>query len=296
MICDLLPALVASGARLAAYNTPEYLRDVGTPARHATGRARSCRQPGESDLNSRHPAARDILRLRRCAQRGTRSYRAPCPRRCAAHSGAGAAVATRARSRPADRCAVTNRPQVAKGFVTFEGSRRFWAGSKRCLRRMAACSTASTSARIIRRPGSRRNSRAEDPLRMPKAGHAAVATRLRRPADRPTAIGTDRRQPRATSARRANSASGPTASAPDRVAAIGERTAAKMASPPIPDLMFENVSEAVDFDLNIPGDLRRSVVCHQRRLEGQTSSRWWSAFAGARARESRTVATQSFGR
>jgi mannose-1-phosphate guanylyltransferase/phosphomannomutase len=36
MIQDLLPQLVASGVRIAAYNTPEYIRDVGTPDRHAT--------------------------------------------------------------------------------------------------------------------------------------------------------------------------------------------------------------------------------------------------------------------
>ena len=35
MIRDLLPALLASGAKLAVYNTPEYLRDIGTPPRHA---------------------------------------------------------------------------------------------------------------------------------------------------------------------------------------------------------------------------------------------------------------------
>ena len=35
MIRELLPALVATGARIATYNTPEYLRDVGSPTRHA---------------------------------------------------------------------------------------------------------------------------------------------------------------------------------------------------------------------------------------------------------------------
>ena len=30
---------MASGVRVAAYNTPEYLRDVGTPSRHATAEA-----------------------------------------------------------------------------------------------------------------------------------------------------------------------------------------------------------------------------------------------------------------
>ena len=35
MIHDVLPARIAGGARIGVYNTPEYLRDVGTPARHA---------------------------------------------------------------------------------------------------------------------------------------------------------------------------------------------------------------------------------------------------------------------
>jgi histidinol-phosphate phosphatase family protein len=39
MIHDVLPALIAAGCRVAAYNTPEYLRDVGTPARHAMAEA-----------------------------------------------------------------------------------------------------------------------------------------------------------------------------------------------------------------------------------------------------------------
>ena len=35
MILDVLPRLLARGAPVAVYNTPEYLRDVGSPARHA---------------------------------------------------------------------------------------------------------------------------------------------------------------------------------------------------------------------------------------------------------------------
>src|SRR3954471_7786109 len=35
MIHDVLPRLIAQGKAIATYNTPEYLRDVGTPARHA---------------------------------------------------------------------------------------------------------------------------------------------------------------------------------------------------------------------------------------------------------------------
>jgi len=34
MIRDLLPEIIASGSEIAVYNTPEYLRDVGTQRRH----------------------------------------------------------------------------------------------------------------------------------------------------------------------------------------------------------------------------------------------------------------------
>jgi mannose-1-phosphate guanylyltransferase/phosphomannomutase len=35
MIHDVVPARIAAGGIIGVYNTPEYLRDVGTPARHA---------------------------------------------------------------------------------------------------------------------------------------------------------------------------------------------------------------------------------------------------------------------
>ena len=46
MIHDVLPALDRLGRRVGCYNTPEYLRDVGSPARHAACRARSRGRPG----------------------------------------------------------------------------------------------------------------------------------------------------------------------------------------------------------------------------------------------------------
>ena len=60
MIRDLLPTLVASGARIAVYNTPEYLRDVGTPARHAL--AERDLAAGRVEAHEQcSSAARDIL-------------------------------------------------------------------------------------------------------------------------------------------------------------------------------------------------------------------------------------------
>jgi NDP-sugar pyrophosphorylase family protein len=35
MINDVLPRLISAGAAIAVYNTPEYLRDIGSPIRHA---------------------------------------------------------------------------------------------------------------------------------------------------------------------------------------------------------------------------------------------------------------------
>jgi histidinol-phosphate phosphatase family protein len=119
MVNDVLPALLASGERLAAYNTPEYLRDVGSPARHALA---------EADL-----AAGRVEAMRRIHRRpaiffdcdGVLNEEPGDPGVMRADEvkllpGAGAAVR---RAREAGRLvvAVTNRPQVAKGMVSFAG-------------------------------------------------------------------------------------------------------------------------------------------------------------------------------
>ncbi len=118
MVRDVLPRLVDSGERIAAYNTPEYMRDVGTPTRHATA---------ERDLADGTVAALNI-RNRRPAiffdvdgvlneEPGTLGALKPDDVRLIA--GAGAAVAQTHAARMFT-VAITNRPQVARGDITFD--------------------------------------------------------------------------------------------------------------------------------------------------------------------------------
>jgi histidinol-phosphate phosphatase family protein len=119
MIRDVLPSLLRAGAKIAVYNTPEYLRDVGTPARHSLA---------EQDVCAGRPEKLNRQRLRPAIffdcdgvlneEPGSRG--AVSPDDVKTISGAGAAVA---RAREAGRLAIaiTNRPQVAKGFISFEG-------------------------------------------------------------------------------------------------------------------------------------------------------------------------------
>ncbi|HEY1545285.1 MAG TPA: HAD-IIIA family hydrolase [Xanthobacteraceae bacterium] len=118
MVRDVLPRLVAAGGRIAAYNTPEYMRDVGTQRRHATA---------ERDLADGTVAALNI-RNRRPAiffdvdgvlneEPGTLGALKPDDVRLIAGAGAAVAQAHAARMLTV---AVTNRPQVARGDITFD--------------------------------------------------------------------------------------------------------------------------------------------------------------------------------
>ncbi len=194
MINDVLPRLVGSGARIAAYNTPEYLRDVGTPARHALA---------ERDLASGRVEAMKLTNPRPALffdcdgvlndEPGLQGAVTPDDVKLLA--GAGGAV-RRAREAGRLTVAVTNRPQVAKGFVTFEGLDHI-------LGRLEALLAMDGGVldRIYFCPHHpeagfrRRDSRAEDPLRMSQARHADAALGLRRSADRSAPFGADRRQP-----------------------------------------------------------------------------------------------------
>jgi histidinol-phosphate phosphatase family protein len=119
MICDLLPRLVASGARLAVYNTPEYLRDVGSPARH---------QLAERDLAAGRVETMNLAHARPALFFDCDGVLNEEPGDKGAVTaddvniipGAGCAL-RRAREAGLFTIAVTNRPQVAKGFVTLEG-------------------------------------------------------------------------------------------------------------------------------------------------------------------------------
>jgi histidinol-phosphate phosphatase family protein len=119
MILDVLPRLLVGGARIAAYNTPEYLRDVGSPARHAQAeRDLSAGRVEAGNLAHRRPAiffdCDGVLN----DEPGDPGIVAP--EQVKAMPGAGAAL-RRAREAGLLAVAITNRPQVAKGLVSFEG-------------------------------------------------------------------------------------------------------------------------------------------------------------------------------
>jgi histidinol-phosphate phosphatase family protein len=118
MVRDVLPRLVAANERVAAYNTPEYMRDVGTEKRHAMA---------ERDLADGTVAALN-LRNRRPAiffdvdgvlneEPGLQGVLAP--EQVTLVTGAGAAVAEAHEARLLT-VAITNRPQVARGDITFD--------------------------------------------------------------------------------------------------------------------------------------------------------------------------------
>ena len=119
MIKDVLPRLVAAGAPIAVYNTPEYLRDTGSPARHAlaerdllAGRVRPLNQ-----ANLRPAIFFDCDGVLN-EEPGNPGVVAPSDLKVIV--GAGSAIRF-ARERDFLTVAITNRPQVAKGLVTFEG-------------------------------------------------------------------------------------------------------------------------------------------------------------------------------
>ncbi len=117
MIEDVLPRLVAAEATIAIYNTPEYLGDVGSPARHALA---------EADLRAGLVAARNLVHPRPALfldcdgvlnqEPGDPGVVSPDDVRLI--PGAGAAV-KRGRAAGLLAVAVTNRPQVARGLVSF---------------------------------------------------------------------------------------------------------------------------------------------------------------------------------
>jgi len=118
MVRDVLPLLVAAGERIAAYNTPEYMRDVGTQTRHAAA---------ERDLADGTVAALNIRNKRPAIffdvdgvlneEPGTLGALKPDDVRLVAGAGAAVAQAHAARYLTV---AITNRPQVARGDITFD--------------------------------------------------------------------------------------------------------------------------------------------------------------------------------
>jgi mannose-1-phosphate guanylyltransferase/phosphomannomutase len=119
MIEDVLPRLIATGALIAVYNTPEYLRDIGSPARHALAE-RDLLGDGIGVLNSAYPRPAIFFDCDGVLNEEPGDPGVVTPDDVKTIPGAGTAL-RRARAAGLLTVAVTNRAQVAKGLVTFEG-------------------------------------------------------------------------------------------------------------------------------------------------------------------------------
>jgi mannose-1-phosphate guanylyltransferase / phosphomannomutase len=268
MMCDLLPAMIASGVRIAAYNTPEYFRDIGTPARHATA---------ERDIVAGRVRALNLTHQRPAIFfdcDGVLNEEPGLQGALTAHDvtlipGAGAAV-RRAREAGLLTVAVTNRPQVAKGFVTFDGLAHILgrletllAADGGVLDRIYFCPhhpEAGFPGEIptlkvqceCRKPGTLLLQRALAELPIDLRRSALIGDSLR---DIGAARGFG------------IWAYGVRTGAGCR---DGERYRRETGTTPVPDLMFENVSEAVDFGLEYVS-LAAPVISAVKRLMDGTS-------------------------
>lgn len=119
MIDDVLPRLIAAGAPIAAYNTPEYLRDVGSPAPHALAET-DLRAGRVEALNRAHARPALFLDCDGVLNDETGAPGIVSPEEVKLVAGAAHAL-ERARAAGLLTVAVTNRPQVARGLVTFDG-------------------------------------------------------------------------------------------------------------------------------------------------------------------------------
>jgi histidinol-phosphate phosphatase family protein len=115
----VLPSLVASNARIAVYNTPEYLRDVGSSTRHALAEG-DIAAGRVGVLNKSDPRPAIFFDCDGVLNEEPGLQGAVTASDIKIIPGAGAAV-RRAREAGQLTVAVTNRPQVAKGLVTFDG-------------------------------------------------------------------------------------------------------------------------------------------------------------------------------
>jgi len=286
---DLLPALIASGARIAAYNTPEYFRDIGTPARHATaerdlaaGRVRA--------LNLTHQRPAIFFDCDGVLNEEPGLQGALTPHDVSLIPRAGAAV-RRVREAGLLAVAVTNRPQVAKGFVTFDGLalilgrlEALLAADGGVLDRIYFCPhhpEAGFPGEIptlkvpceCRKPGTALLQQALSELPIDLRRSALIGDSLRD-------IG---------SARRLGIwAYGVRTGAGCR---DGERYRREAGTPPVPDLMFENVSEAVDFSLGYYS-LVLPVISAIKRLKGGTPGAVLLGVCG-RSRAGKSVAAHA---
>ncbi|HLH92646.1 MAG TPA: HAD-IIIA family hydrolase [Xanthobacteraceae bacterium] len=118
MVRDVLPRVVAAGERVAAYDTPEYMRDVGTEARHATAE-RDLADGTVAALNLRNKRPAIFFDVDGVLNEEPGTHGALEPDDVRLIPGAGAAVAA-ARAARVIAVAITNRPQVARGDISFD--------------------------------------------------------------------------------------------------------------------------------------------------------------------------------
>ena len=124
MIHDVLPARIAAGRIIGVYDTAEYLRDVGSPARHAVAEEdlRAGRVERQS-LHHRIPAIFFDIDGVLNEEPGGRGVLTPDGVRLL--PGAAEALGL-AREKGYRLVGVTNRPQLAKGFYEEEGLQRIF--------------------------------------------------------------------------------------------------------------------------------------------------------------------------
>lgn len=289
MIHQLLPTLVAAGARIAAYNTPEYLRDVGSPARHTMAERDLAAGRIEASNNERRRPAiffdcDGVLNEEPGLQGATTADDVK------AIPGAGAAVA-RARQQGRLAVAVTNRPQVAKGFVTFAGLAQVLgrleaelAAYGGILDRIYFCPhhpDAGFPGEIpalkihceCRKPGTLLLQRALNELPIDQQRSALIGDSLRD-------IGAAR-----------NFGIWAYGVFTGLGCRDGERYRREVGTPPIPDLMFENVAEAVNFDIQYQA-LAAPVIASIRRLMNVKDASVLVGVCG-RSRAGKTVAAHA---
>jgi mannose-1-phosphate guanylyltransferase / phosphomannomutase len=247
MIRDVLPALVASGEKIAVYNTPEYLRDVGTPARHELAERDLVAGRVEA-MNSIHSRAALFFDCDGVLNEEPGLQGPVTPDDVKIIPGAGDAV-RRARDAGRLTVAVTNRPQLAKGLVSFEGISRILGRLESLL-----AEEGGVLDRIYFCP------------HHPEAGFPGEISALK--------VRCECRKPGTLLLRRAFADlpidQGRSSLIGDSLRDIGaargagiwaygvrtgygcrdrERYLQEIGSPPVPDLMFDNVSDAVDFEV-----------------------------------------------
>jgi mannose-1-phosphate guanylyltransferase/phosphomannomutase len=119
---EVIPTLLAAGTPIAVYNTAEYMRDVGSPQRHSMAEADLVAGLPEA-LNNAHRRPAIFFDCDGVLNNEPGVQGALQPDDVTLIDGAGNAVRSM-RVAGMLAVAVTNRPQVAKGFVTIDGLSR----------------------------------------------------------------------------------------------------------------------------------------------------------------------------